>query len=407
MKKQVTAQPGIRADAIHVLGEAETDDLRMRLQEAEDTIEAIRRGSVDALVVSERDKHQIYTLTSADRSYRVLIESMNQAAMTIAEDGTILYSNSQFSRMVDKPLENIIGACLIAFVDDKDQPALTALIKPMGINLVTREMECSLPVEALTSVLISATELPSGEANAYMSIIITDITELKRGDKAKDEFISLASHQLRTPATGVKQYLGMLLEGYAGDLEESQKAFISTAYNSNEKQLGIINSILRTAQIDSGVYKLKKSPQNLAALIDMLLVDFQPVMLMREQILIATIDESIEVEVDLAEISVALANVIENASKYSPNGKQISISARQTTKSIIITISDQGVGIEEANISKIFEKFTRVDNSMSDTVNGSGLGLYWVKRIIVMHGGKITVKSTLGTGTDFIISLPR
>lgn len=407
MKKQIITHPSVLADAVHVLGASEIDDLRMRLQEAEDTIEAIRGGSVDALVVSEQDKHHIYTLKSADHTYRVLIESMNQAAMTISENGTILYSNSQFSRMVQQPLESIIGALLPDFVKDIDRPLLQKLIKPTGVRLVTREMECDLTGEIQLSVLISATELPPVDANAYMSVVITDITDLKRADKAKDEFISLASHQLRTPATGVKQYLGMLLEGYAGDLEEGQKAFISTAYNSNEKQLAIINSILRTAQIDSGIYKLKKSPQNLAALIDMVLIDFQPVMLMRQQIMVASISENIEVDVDQAEMTVALANLIENASKYSPNGKQISIMAKQSASATSITVRDQGVGIAEADQAKIFEKFTRVNNPMSDTVNGSGLGLYWVKRIIVMHGGTIIVKSNLGKGTDFIVRLPR
>jgi signal transduction histidine kinase len=270
-----------------------------------------------------------------------------------------------------------------------------------------QELECVLPGSVYTVVVISATRLPQVEANAYMSVVITDITERKRAEKAKDEFISLASHQLRTPATGVKQYLGMLLEGYAGDLSDSHRTFITTAYNSNEKQLAIINSILRTAQIDSGVYKLKKAPQNLAALVDMVLVDFQPVILMREQLIVCSIDELIEVDVDATEISVALTNIVENASKYSPNGTQITISATQTKRATRISIRDQGVGIDSVDQDKIFEKFTRIDNALSDTVNGSGLGLYWVKRIIEIHGGSIRLTSSMGKGTTFTVLLPR
>jgi len=240
-----------------------------------------------------------------------------------------------------------------------------------------------------------------------MGVIITDITERKRAEKAKDEFISLASHQLRTPATGVKQYLGMLIEGYAGDLDEKQLAFVKTAYDSNEKQIDIISSILKTAQIDSGAYKVIKTPQSLLALIDTVLTDFKPVFMMRGQQLKIEVSPELEVDVDGDELCVALSNLIENASKYSPDGTVITIKTTQSSQATTIRVADKGVGIDEADQVKIFEKFTRVDNAMSDTVNGSGLGLYWVKRIVTMHGGSITVDSVLNKGTTFIVKLPR
>ncbi len=358
-------------------------------------------------MANEHDAQKLYSLKTADRTYRVLIESMNQAAMTIADDGAILYSNSQFSRMIAKPLDQIIGERLETFFKPEDRPALRSLYRKNISGQMVQEMECELPGTHYAVVVISATRLPVVEPNAHMAIVITDITERKRAEKAKDEFVSLASHQLRTPATAVKLYLGMLLEGYAGELSENHRTFITTAYNSNERQLVIINSILRTAQIDSGVYRLKKSPQNLAALIDMILIDFRPVLLMREHLLACDVDESITVNVDPAEMSVALTNIIENASKYSPNGKPIAVSATQSARATTILVKDQGVGIDSSNKDKIFEKFTRIDNALSDTVNGSGLGLYWVKRIIEMHGGTISLTSKLGKGTTFSVRLPR
>jgi PAS domain S-box-containing protein len=390
----------------------EMDELRNQLLEAEETLEAIRHGAVDALVVKQRDKQQIFTLQSADHTYRVLIESMSQAAITIGSDGTILYSNSQFSRMLGKPLELIIGARFQSLFDLKDQPKLENLIEQNDIQKDLNsqghyELELDLPGEVLTSVIISVTQLPEVEANAYMGVIITDITERKRAEKAKDEFISLASHQLRTPATGVKQYLGMLIEGYVGDMEETQLAFVKTAYDSNEKQINIISSILKTAQIDSGAYKVMKTPQSLLALIDTVLTDFKPVFMMRGQRLKVEVSPELEVNVDGDELCVALSNLIENASKYSPDGTEIIIKATQTSKATTIRVTDKGVGIDKADQVKIFEKFTRVDNAMSDTVNGSGLGLYWVKRIVTMHGGSITIDSVLDKGTTFIVKLPR
>lgn len=388
---------------IQRLDAGEIESLRSRLQEAEDTLEAIRQGAVDALVVRERDKQQVFTLKSADHTYRVLIESMSQAAMTIAKDGTILYSNSQFSRLLNTPLEQIIGSNLLDFFKPEDRQLLQNLIWSKG----SRDLELNLPGDEFIALVISVRRLPIVEGNAYMSIVITDISERKKAEKAKDEFISLASHQLRTPATGVKQYLGMLLGGFAGDLDERQRMFIKTANDSNERQLSVINSILKTAQIDSGVYKVAKEPQNLLALVSAVTIDFHPVILMRRQKLICKIASDLEANVDGVELCVALSNLIENASKYSDNGKTVTVSAKQTAKTTVIRISDQGVGIDQADQAKVFDKFTRIDNILSDTVSGSGLGLYWTKRIVMMHGGTISIVSKLGEGTAFIIKIPR
>jgi signal transduction histidine kinase len=386
--------------------------LQVKLLEAEETLEAIRLGAVDALVVKEQDRQQIYTLKSADHTYRVLIESMNQGALTLDEDGTILYSNNYFSTLLNEPLEHIIGSRLVSCFKSEDAQALNDLLScavkhKQTSTMSTETVELTLPTEKFTVVMVFATCLPEVEANASMAIVITDITERIRVEKGKDEFISLASHQLRTPATSVKQYLGMLLEGLIGDLNEDQRVFIKTAYDSNEKEISIISNILKTAQMDSDAYKLVQAPHNLYSLIEEVVNDFKSILHIRKQRLTIDIDPKIIVNVDSSELCIALANLIENASKYTPQGKNVSVKAAQSADMTTIDVCDQGVGIAKADQAKIFEKFTRIDNPLSDTISGSGLGLYWVMRIITMHGGNITVKSELGKGTTFSIQLPR
>lgn len=390
----------------------ETSDinlLRIRLAEAEDTLEAIRQGSVDALVIRENDKQEIFTLKSADRTYRVLIESMSQGAMTIANNGTILYANSQFSRITNTPLEKIIGTNIQSFFNEKDRENIDKIVKQKqkrSANVAQNELELEIPGKAYLAVKLSATHLPQTETNAYMGIVITDISEQKKAEQAKDEFISLASHQLRTPATAVKQYLGMLIEGYAGDLDEQLLVYIRTANDNNEKQLQVINSILKTAKIDSGVYEVNKTNQNLLAIINDVIKDFKPITLMRKQKLVCNVSQDISVNAEKSELSIALSNLIENASKYSTSDSTITVDAKVKTRSVVIRVIDEGVGIAPADQIKIFEKFTRIDNELSDTISGSGLGLYWTKKIITVHGGTILVKSKLGKGTTFTIELP-
>lgn len=248
-----------------------------------------------------------------------------------------------------------------------------------------------------------------GHSHKPMRMIgsMLDITKQKELERAKDEFISLASHQLRTPATAVKQYLGMMQSGYAGEVPESLMPFLSTAYNANERQLNIINDLLRTAQLEAGQYTLIQEPQDIGRLLEEVIDAYKPVVSMRHQTLKFTAAAGSVAGVDASELKVALSNLLENASKYSPEGSTITVSVKGAAKSVTITIRDQGVGIDNDNITKIFDKFTRLDNELSDTVNGSGLGLYFVKKIIALHSGTITVKSIPGKGSAFIISLPR
>ncbi len=388
----------------HTMTEEDIAELQARLREAEDTLEAIRSGAIDAIVVEGKNQQQIFTLKSADYTYRMLIESMNQGAITISEDGTILYSNRQFGNMIGVPLEQIIGTQIQDYIIASNRPQLMNLINKPSL----RDQELTLQIDRspFMAVMISATKLPHEDSTAYMYMVITDVTERKKAEDAKDEFISLASHQLRTPATGVKQYLGMLLEGYAGELSEKNRLFIKTAYDSNERQLTIINDILKTAQIDSGMYELSKAPENIASIIDKVIEEYSPIFNSREQKIHFDSDRDLISNVDRDELSLAISNIVENASKYSPKGSIISVMVYRKDGLVCIDIKDQGVGIAEADKGHIFDKFTRIDNALSDTVSGSGLGLYWVKRIIKMHDGEIIIKSSPNHGSIFTICLP-
>ncbi len=387
--------------------EVEIAELEARLAEAEDTLQAIREGSVDALVIKDHQaKQQIFTLKSADYSYRVLIESMSQGAITISEEGIILYSNQQFGIITGSPLERIIGQKLADFINDKDAKIMKSILKQSSANPHGSEQTVRLAGSQAKVVMISARRLPSTDANAYMCLVVTDMTERNQAEHAKDEFIALASHQLRTPATGVKQYVGMLLEGYAGNLTDKQRTFAQTAYDSNERQLAIINSILKTAQIDFGAYELKIVRQDLAQLITEALKAYRPMLSMRRQIIHCDFEPGVCALVEPIEFSLVIANLIENASKYSQEGESIIIKVYNQDNDAYIEVLDHGVGIPDKHQAKIFEKFTRVDNVLSDTVSGSGLGLYWVKKIVELHKGKVLLNSVINVGSTFTIKLP-
>lgn len=232
-------------------------------------------------------------------------------------------------------------------------------------------------------------------------------TELLALNNAKDEFISLASHQLRTPATGVKQYVGIALDGYAGEITPKLRMYLERAYESNDRQLKIIDDLLKVAQVDAGKVILNKQPTNMTSMLREIVDGQSSVFKDRNQkVLFNSKDTGLHVHIDQERLRMVLENIIDNASKYTPHDKNIDIKLFVSDTNLTIIISDQGVGIDKQDQNKLFRKFSRLDNSLSVAVGGSGLGLYWAKKIVDLHGGSIAVKSSVGKGSTFTIAIP-
>jgi len=227
-------------------------------------------------------------------------------------------------------------------------------------------------------------------------------------NQAKDEFISVASHQLRTPATGVKQYIGMLLEGMFGDLADSQKNILIKAYDSNERQLKIVSDLLRVARVDAGKVVLKKIQTDLNVFMAEIIGEEKEITKVRGQ-KIAFSSASVPAVslLDRDTFRMVCENLIDNASKYSEKYTTIKVAVIIHESTIEVRVSDEGVGINENDFNKLFEKFSRIHNPLSAQAGGSGLGLYWAKKIVDLHNGTIDVASMQNKGTVFSIDLPK
>lgn len=230
--------------------------------------------------------------------------------------------------------------------------------------------------------------------------------ELLALNNAKDEFIALASHQLRTPATAVKQYISLLINEVAGPISSEQLQYLQIAFNSNERQLRIINDLLKTAQIDSSLYTLDKRSHSIIDVIQFAVDELESTLDLKKQKVVVKGLKTKKVEIDVTEMKLVMINLLENASKYSYPGTDITVSIKKSGKYLEIAVHDSGVGINKQDRTRIFDKFTRVDNDLSDTVTGTGLGLYWAKRIVDLHGGSIAVESQHGKGSTFTVRLP-
>lgn len=232
--------------------------------------------------------------------------------------------------------------------------------------------------------------------------------ELRRLNESKDEFISLASHQLRTPATAIKQLLGLILEGFEGEVPENIRALLEKTYESNERQIAIVNSLLKVAQVDSGKVILRKQAVDLNETVKSLVRQYAGIIEEKNQsISIELQDDPLIGYIDEHYYRMALENILDNASKYMESGGRIVISSEAVGDRAVVSVTDSGVGISPDDIKSLFVKFNRIQNDLTHRVAGSGLGLYWVEKVIDLHQGVIDVKSELKKGTTFSISVPK
>jgi signal transduction histidine kinase len=226
--------------------------------------------------------------------------------------------------------------------------------------------------------------------------------------EVKDNLISLASHQLRTPATGVKQFIGMVMEGYVGDINKDQRSMLEKAYLSNERQLEIINQILHVTRADSGRIDLNKERTNVTEVIKTVLEEYKQTIKNRKQKIVLDVPSyPVYINADIQYLSMAFDNLLTNASKYSHTRTKINVLIKRTKDSVIISVSDKGVGIKNNDMHLLFQKFSRIHNELSVEAGGNGIGLYLCKEIVVLHGGYIEVDSEHGKGSSFSIILPR
>jgi len=230
---------------------------------------------------------------------------------------------------------------------------------------------------------------------------------LEELNQIKDEFIGIASHQLRTPATGVKQYINLLLDGFAEELTDSQKVFLERAQESNDRQLHIIDDLLQVARIDSESFRLSKAEADLGAILKATIAEFKhKIDVHHQKIQLKLPHKKVLVTIDVEKMKMVFENILDNAINYTPDNKRLHVSLSSKDKVVSVIFTDEGVGIDRADYPKLFQKFSRVPNPLSVEVGGTGLGLYWADKVIRMHSGKIEVKSKLNQGSSFTVVLP-
>ncbi len=234
-----------------------------------------------------------------------------------------------------------------------------------------------------------------------------DITHEREIDQMKNEFVSTVSHELRTPLTSIKGYVDLILDGDAGEINEIQEEFLGIVKENSDRLVDMINDMLDISRIESGRIRLKIEPVNMADSIEGAVDSFRAVLSQTGRRVKTRIPDNLPlVAVDRDRVGQVLINFISNALKYSPEGGDVTVSAKHTNGFVQISVADKGMGISREDQKKLFTKFYRVDSAMTREIGGTGLGLSIAKSIIELLGGKVFVRSKLGEGSTFSFTVP-
>ncbi|MCE7063807.1 ATP-binding protein [Dyadobacter sp. CY326] len=413
----------------------ENEELRAHLEEATETIHAIRSGQVDALVVKNPEgEHQLFTLKTADQTYRVFIEKMNEGAVTLNHQGLILYCNSMFASMIDMPLSKVVGLHFSEFIPK----AFKEIYFDLFNNGWKEDSKTELSISrngTMVPCQLSVTMLQLDEGPA-LSVILTDLSfqkeiqqllktnnlrleeinaELETSNHDLQQFASVASHDLQEPLRKILIFSTMLRNKLINELTDENAVFLDKIIGSSLRMRNMITDILSYSRLSTHVNNFAVT--NLNDVVNEVLEDYE--ILIQEKGADIQVGDLPQVEVNRGQIKQVFQNLISNSIKFSKPGEKpvIRISGgvneangtalkddAEEPATCFITISDNGIGFDELYNEKIFSLFERLNTK--DKYEGSGIGLAITKKIIDKHNGRISVTSQEGQGASFALTLP-
>lgn len=369
------------------------------------------KATINILEDIEYEKEQIANLAKELEKFKLALDNASDHIIITDPEGIVLYGNAGGERITGYSLSEVVNQ-KAGKLWHKPMPKeyYEKLWKIIKTNKKTFEGELENKRkngEIYTAeITISPVLNNQGEIEFFIGIE-RDITHEKMVDLAKTEFVSLASHQLRTPLSSINWYAEMLLAGDAGQLNEGQRSFVDEIYIGNQRMVELVNSLLNVSRLELGTFAVDPEPTDIIKTAQSILNELQPSIIKKKIKITPQFDKSLPIiQADPKLLRIIFQNLLSNAVKYTPEEGAISIKINQDTKNILIEVADTGYGIPKQEQPRIFEKLFRAENVRQKDTEGTGLGLYIVKSIITQSGGKIKFKSIENKGTTFYLEIP-
>lgn len=389
----------------------ENKELKTRLAEVEETLNAIRSGEVDALVATGPNGDQIFTIQGAETPYRILVEEMNQGALMLIPDGTIVFANTRFAQLSRTPLEQVIGSSWKQFFPPDKSQQLEDYLKNAAPSPL-EELNLQAADGSLCPVHLSFRSM-SASGVAGFSVIVTDLTERHASENALrkisekllekngelEAFSYSISHDMRAPLRAMQQYARVFLEEYGDKLPAEPKMYLDRIISSAARLDRLVLDVLAYSQLsndkdEAGTFDLDKMVRET--------IEAYPHLSGRDIEVVGSCALVRGYEVALGQ---CILNLLSNAIKFVPEGvtPSVKVSTESRNGRCRLWVQDNGIGIAPEDQESVFHIFTRLHNN--NEYEGTGLGLCMVKKAAEKMGGGAGVESELGKGSRFWIEL--
>ena len=385
--------------------------------------EIIRRKLV---VTAEELRLKADSIKQAEAKEDAILASIDDGVMACDRDGQVVLFNHAAEELTGLSAKEAIGHNYnysMNFIRESDEKISDDFIgktilsgqamKMSSHTLLVKKDGYKISVADSTAPVRDAKEMIIG-----CVVVFRDVTQEMKIDKAKTEFVSLASHQLRTPLTSINWYSEMLLAGDVGSLNPKQKSYLNEIYKGSKRMVDLVNALLNVSRMELGTFTVEPEPLNILTLARSVVAEFKHQIDQKKLKIYKNYAQHLPIlKADPKLLRMVMQNLLANSIKYTPDKGRIKfvitlanvdgvVSTKDKKNNILIKVSDNGYGIPKNNQAKIFTKLFRADNVRAKDTKGTGLGLYIAKAIVDQSGGKIWFKSQENKGSIFYVTLP-
>ena len=353
-------------------------------------------------------EEKIQTLRDDHAKMSATLTAMQEGVLVLAPDGTVSLINQAMERMVGRRDTAVLGRTYLEVIR---QPRLNEFITEALTQSTAASTEITVGAGPDLTFQVQASPLAQGVAEAHgLVLVFHDITELRRVEQVRKDFVANVSHELRTPLTAIKGYIEALQDGAVEDREQRDR-FLETIRKQTDRLNLIITDLLLLAKIESGQIPIKQEPVALVGLIDRTIGLLKRLIEQKKHRVVVKIPAALPpILGDEERLGQVFSNLLDNAIKYTPEHGTITLSAELSKAEapptmMEIAVEDTGIGIPPQDLPRIFERFYRVDKARSRELGGTGLGLSIVKHLVEGHGGTVSAESQ-GKGSRFVVRLP-
>jgi PAS domain S-box-containing protein len=379
----------------------EIEQLRLRLEEPESTIEAIRQGEVDAFVVSGRSGERVYTFHPADPPYRRIVEEMKEGAATLSADGIILYVNRRLGEMLGVEPERLRSRSLKDFVSPGHASVFEALFGSEGGRA---EIEFRGAGGAEFPASVAASAFRDEDVTAF-SAVVTDLTDQKRNaelsaaeqawrdaDRRKDEFLAMLGHELRTPLAAVNRAAEVI--AHLCPSEERLRWACDVVRRQVRNMARMVDDLLDVSRLKTGKMTIQKEVVDLSALVSAIGAPLAPAFEEKRRSLVVSVpDRPVLIDADPLRFAQVVSNLMQNALKFTRENGHVWVSLATEGDRAILRVRDDGIGIAPELLDRVFDLFSQGDGAPARPEAGLGIGLTLVRRLTDLQGGSVGATS--------------